>query len=69
LDSPLKALCSSLEIGPDGDDALRSRHLEYHVWVVRDGHKLGQSQSPDDGVVPSLKPSYLEAQELGSVVF
>jgi hypothetical protein len=27
LDSPTKALHSSLEVGPDGDDALRSRHL------------------------------------------
>jgi hypothetical protein len=47
--------------GLDGDDALRSRHLDYHVWVVWDGHELGQSRPPDDGVVPAFEPSYLEA--------
>lgn len=38
---PPIAFYRSLEVRPDDDDALRSRHLEYHVGVVRDGPKHG----------------------------
>jgi hypothetical protein len=59
--APPKALCSSLEVSSNGDDTLRSRHLEYHLRVVRDGHEFGQSRPPDDGIVSVVEPSYLKA--------
>jgi hypothetical protein len=54
--------------GATEGSTVRSGHLEYHVGVVWDGHELGLSWSPDYGVVPALEPSYLEVQELSSVV-
>jgi hypothetical protein len=59
--APLKAFRSSLEVSSDGDDTLRSWHLEYHVQLVRHGHEFGQPRPPDDGVVPTVEPSYFEA--------
>jgi hypothetical protein len=57
-----------LEVSPEGANALKSRHLGYHVGVVWVVHELGQSRSLDDGVISTLEPSYLDAQELGSIV-
>jgi hypothetical protein len=34
----VEVLGGALEIGAHSDDPLRTRHLEYHVWVVWDGH-------------------------------
>jgi hypothetical protein len=57
-----------MEIGTNGDDPLGTLHLEYHVWVVRDGHEFCQSRSHDDGVVSAVETRHLEAQELGLIV-
>jgi hypothetical protein len=57
-----------MEIGMNGDDPLGNLHLEYHVWVVRDGHEFCQSQSHDDGIVSTVETRHLKAQELGLIV-
>jgi hypothetical protein len=49
-----------MEVSADGDDALRTQHLEDHVRVVQDGHEFCQSWSPNDDVVSTIKPSYLK---------
>jgi hypothetical protein len=38
LDGAPKAFCGALEVGAHGDNPLRSRHLMYHVRVVRNSH-------------------------------
>jgi hypothetical protein len=63
-----EALGGTLEIGANDDDPLRTRYLEYHVWIVRDGHEFCQSRSPNDGVVSAIEARHLEPQELSSIV-
>jgi hypothetical protein len=40
LYSTLEVLDDTLEISTNGDDPLRTRHIDYHVWVMRDGHEF-----------------------------
>jgi hypothetical protein len=68
LYSTSKALGGALEIGTNGDDTLRTRHLEYHVWVVRYDHEFFQSQSPDGGVLSVVETCHLETEELSPIV-
>jgi hypothetical protein len=69
LNGSPKALFGALEISAHSDDPVRSRHLKYHVWVMRNSYELRQSWSFDDGVVPAVEARHLDPQELGSVVF
>jgi hypothetical protein len=55
LDGAPKAFRDALEIGAHSDNPLRSRHLQYHVRVMRNAHEFCQSRSSDDGVVPQSK--------------
>jgi hypothetical protein len=68
LDGFPKAFRDTLEVSAHGDNSLRSRHLQYHVGIVRNGHELRQSWPTDDGIVSAVKTCHLEPQELGSVV-
>jgi hypothetical protein len=42
--------------GSDGDDPVRTRHLELEVRVVGDGHELGVARSPQHRVVGPSEP-------------
>src|SRR5688500_5254239 len=68
LNGHSETLCGTLEVGTHSYDSSWSRHLQYHVCIVRNGHEFGQSRPPDDGVVPAVEVRHLEPQELGSVV-
>ena len=50
--------------GTDGDDPLRSSHLQFEVRVVGDCHELGVPWVTDDGVVGALETHHLESQSL-----
>jgi hypothetical protein len=52
-----------------GDDSLWSRHLQYHVQIVRNGHEFCQPWPADDGVLSAVEACYLKPQELSSIVF
>ena len=47
------ALVGVLERRADGDDTLRTRHLQLEVGVVGDVHELGIAGTAKDGVVGS----------------
>jgi hypothetical protein len=68
LDGSSKALRGALEVSTHSDDSLRSRHLQYHVRVVQNGHELHQYRPADDGVVSSVETCHLEPHEIGFVV-
>jgi hypothetical protein len=46
------------------DDAFWPRHLHLEVGVVRDRHELAVAQTPEDGVVRTLKSHHLEGEGL-----
>jgi len=48
----------------DGDDAVRTRHLELEIGVVGDGHELGVAWSPQDCVVGPWEPDHVEGEDL-----
>src|SRR6185369_14029169 len=58
------ALVSVLERRADGDDTLRSWHLELEVGVVGDGHELGVARTTKDVMVGSSKPHHLKSEYL-----
>ena len=58
------ALIGMLARGPDGDDVIRTRHLELEVGVVGNGHELGIAWSPQDRVVGPEEPNYVESEDL-----
>ena len=49
LDAFDVAVVCMLVRGLDGDDAVRARHFELEVGVVRDRHELGVAWAPQDG--------------------
>jgi len=68
LDAFDVALVRVLVGGADGDDALGSEHLQLQVGVVRDSHRLGVSQAPDDGVVRASESHHLKGEGLLSEI-
>lgn len=48
----------------DGDDTLWSWHLQLQVDIARPRHELGISQSPEDGVICTVKINYLKDEVL-----
>jgi hypothetical protein len=69
LNGHSETYCGALEVSTHGDDPLWSRHLKYHVRIVRNGHEFCQSWPADDGIVSAVETHHLEPLELGSVVF
>jgi len=58
------ALVGMLARRADGDDAVRTRHLELEVGVVWDGHELGVAWSPQNHVVGPWEPEHVEGEDL-----
>ena len=52
----------------DGDDTVRSWHLELEVGVVGDGHELGVAWPSQDCVVGSREPDHVKREDLPSEV-
>ena len=62
LDALDVALVGVLERRANGDDTLRTRHLQLEVGVVGDGHELGVAGASKDGMIGSLKPYHLKGE-------
>ena len=62
------ALVSALEGGADGDDPTGARHLELQVCVIRYGHELRVTRSPQNGVESPREPHYVEGEGLSPVI-
>ena len=56
------ALVGMLQRRADGDDTLRTRHLQLEVGVVGDGHELGVAGTTKDGMIGSPKPHHLKGE-------
>ena len=57
-----------LDVAADGKDSVWSRQLQEKICVVGDCHELGESWSPQYGVVGSLERGHLEDDGLRAVV-
>jgi hypothetical protein len=53
----------------EGDDALRSRHLDHGIGSVDDCHKFQEERSPKDTVVLDVEAAHLKCQYLPRLVF
>jgi len=56
------ALVGVLERRADGDDTLRTWHLQLEVGVVGDGHELGVVGTTKDGMIGYPKPHHLKGE-------
>jgi len=68
LDALDVALVGVLARRADGDDAVRSRHLELEVRVFGHGHELGVAWSSQDRVVGPWECDHVEGEDLPSEV-
>ena len=57
-----------LDVAADGEDSVRSRHLQEKIRVVRDRHELGDSWSPKYSVVGGLERRHLKDDGLRALV-
>jgi hypothetical protein len=55
LNGSPKALYGAWEVSAHSDDSLRSRHLQYHVWVMQNSHELRQPSLPMMALYPQSK--------------
>ena len=62
------ALVGPLERSAGGDDPAWAQHLELEVGIVRDGHELCVTRSPQNGMVDRGEPDYLEGEGLCPIV-
>jgi hypothetical protein len=58
-----------LYISFDGDDAVRTCHLQDQVAIVRHYHELGESKPPKECIVCCFEIGYLKLLVLGIEVF
>ena len=56
------------EVGLQGQDSSRRRHLHHQICVVRYGHELGQSWPTKYGVVGGVEVGDVEVDMLDAVV-
>ena len=57
-----------LDVAVDGEDSVRSWHLQEKIRIVWNCHELGESWSPKYGVVGGLEWRHLEDDGFGSVI-
>ena len=57
-----------LDVSTDGEDSVRSRHLQEKIRVVWNCHELGESWSPKYGMVGGLVRRHLKDDRLRAVV-
>ena len=51
-----------LKVAAYGDDPMGTRHLEFEVSVVGDGHKLGIASLSQDGMIGAREVLYLKGE-------